>query len=197
MLAGVGFHGQDLIKMLAISKRESGWVPSVHRNRRDTGDDSWGLFQLNTIDDYWNFYKNKVSKREDLLDPQTNVRMARVLFDEAVKSRKGNGFYYWGDYPHSGPGSSDSNLDIPGATAIAKKVGLGEAFDGPSQATAPTAPAVHGSSNMTVKGGHTFNISPSITMSSAGSQALDLKKLAKELARMVQHEIEVTALRGN
>jgi len=197
MLAGVGFHGSELIKMLAISKRESGWVPSVHNPHRSTGDDSWGLFQLNTIDDYWNFYKNKVSKKEDLLDPQTNVRMAKVLFDEAVKSRKGNGFYYWGDYPHSGPGSSDSNLDIPGATAIVKKAGLGEAFDGPSREPSPAAPAVQGSSSMTVKGGHTFNINPSITMNGTGNQSLDLKKLAKELARMVQHEIEVTALRGN
>jgi hypothetical protein len=197
MLAGVGFHGSELIKMLAISKRESGWVPTAHNPDASTGDNSWGLFQLNTLGNLWNFYKQRgIGRPEDLMDANTNVRMAKQLFDVFAKD-KHNGFYAWGDYPGSGPGSSDGNLDIPGATAIVKKAGLGEAFDGPSREPSPAAPAVQGSSNMTVKGGHTFNISPSITMNGTGNQSLDLKKLAKELARMVQHEIEVTALRGN
>ena len=193
MLYGQGFRGNDLIKMLAISYRESNWVPSVHRNTPSTGDNSWGLFQLNTLGNNWNFWKDKISKPEDLLDPQTNVRMAKALFDAAVKEHDGNGFYYWGDYGKSGPGSSNGNLDIPAATAVVKKAGLGEAYDsGGGRAPLPTS-----GGSVSISGGHTFHINPNITIASSGNNATDLRKLAKELARMVQHEIQVTALRGN
>lgn len=193
MLAGVGFHGHDLIKMLAISKRESGWVPSVHNPTASTNDNSWGLFQLNTLGNLWNYYKGKgLNKPEDLLDPNTNVRMAKQLFDDHVKWFN-NGFYPWGDYPNSGPGTSDGGLDIPGATAIVKKAGLGEAYD--SGFTRSSGGG--GGGSLSISGGHTFNINPSITITSSGNSNTDLRKLAKELARMVQHELSVTALRGN
>lgn len=199
MLYGVGFRGSQLIKMLAISKRESGWSPTAHNPDASTGDNSWGLFQLNTLGDLWNYYKGKgLSRPEELLDPNTNVRMAKALFDDNVRW-KSNGFYPWGDYPGSGPGSSDGNIDIPAATAIVKSAGLGEAYDSmPTKASAPSSSKiVQGSNTMSVHGGHTFNINPNITITGSGNSNIDLKKLASELARLVKHEIEVQALRGN
>ena len=48
-LYAVGFRGAALQKMLAISIRESGGVPSAHNGNASTGDDSWGWFQINYI----------------------------------------------------------------------------------------------------------------------------------------------------
>lgn len=52
-----------------------------------------------------------------------------------------------------------------------------------------------GVNSMSVVGGHTFNISPNITMSGTGSPR-DLQKMAKELAAMIRREIELDMLRS-
>jgi hypothetical protein len=54
----------------------------------------------------------------------------------------------------------------------------------------PTAPG-----SMAVIGGHTFNISPSITMNGNGAPQ-DLQKIARDLAVMVRRELELESLRS-
>lgn len=57
-------------------------------------------------------------------------------------------------------------------------------------------PGSSGMSAMSVIGGHTFNISPTINMSGSGSPN-DLQRIAKELASMIRREIELEVLRSN
>lgn len=52
-----------------------------------------------------------------------------------------------------------------------------------------------GGANMSVIGGHTFNISPNITMNGNGSQQ-DLQKIARDIAVMIRREIELQNLRS-
>ena len=197
LLYGVGFRGNDLIKMLAISERESGWNPSAHNPNRSSGDNSYGLLQLNTLGSLWSFYEQRgLTSRDQLLDPLTNVRMAKELFDASKKWNDGNGFYYWGDYANSGPGSALGHTDTAKAAEIVNSMDFNRG-DPVVGLLSETKSASKGSgSNVSVMGGHTFNISPTIQMSGNGSGS-DLQQIAREVARMIQREIELSSMRSN
>ena len=193
MLHGAGFRGAELIKMVAISNRESRWVPTAHNPNTATGDNSWGLFQLNTLGKLWDFYKGKgVGKPEDLMNPQTNVNMAKELFNWGKKA-KNNGFWAWGDYDNSGPGSSDGHLDIKTATDVVTNAKLGDPSDLGPVATRSGA----GGGAFTMNAGHTFHINVPVTMTGSANSTNDLQRIAKEVARLIQREVETMKLRTN
>lgn len=197
LLYGAGFRGDDLVKMLAIAKRESGWNPSAHNPNASTGDDSYGLFQLNTLGDLWSFYQSRgLSSKDQLFDPLTNVSMARELFEAAKRERSGNGFYYWGDYAGSGPGSAMGHTNVEEAASIVNSMNFdrGDPIVGLMDEVRTSSKASSGS--VSVVGGNTFHINPTINMMGNGSTG-DLQQIAKEVARMIQRELEVSSLRNN
>lgn len=83
ILYQAGFRGQDLINMLAIAKRESGWTPEAHRTDQNpaalSGD--MGLFQINYTN--WNTVASALglTSKTQLFDPLINAQAAKVLFD--------------------------------------------------------------------------------------------------------------------
>ena len=206
MLYDEGFRGKELVKMLAIGYRESRFVPTAYNPNRSTGDDSYGLFQLNVLGEkLWSWYKSQgLTDPKQLFDARTNVSMAKKLFDANKQWFDGNGFYAWGDYAGSGPGSSSGHTNMAQAERWVQNAQLGDPVD------ASPAPAVRNLPNrgpvpspmpghvpgpsVNLKGGHTFNINVPVTVSN-GSPA-DIQSLAKTIARTIQREIELTMLRS-
>ena len=84
-LYDAGFRGEDLVKMVAIAGRESGYDPSAHRTDRPksalSGD--MGLFQINYVN--WPTVQRALglTSKEQLFDPAINAKAARVLFESA------------------------------------------------------------------------------------------------------------------
>ena len=95
MAYNAGFRGDDLVSVVAISKRESGWKPTAFNGNRATGDVSYGLMQINMIGDMGpaRLAQFGIDSPDQLFDPQTNLNAAYTLY-----SRSGNTLRAWGGY---------------------------------------------------------------------------------------------------
>ncbi len=78
VLRQAGFKGQDLVEAWAVAMKESTGRPFAHNKNSKTGDNSYGLFQINMIGslgparrDQYNLKTNN-----DLFDPLTNAKIA-------------------------------------------------------------------------------------------------------------------------
>lgn len=102
LLSQVGFKGKSLKLAWAIVMRESRGHPTSHNNNPSTGDNSYGLFQINMIGSLGEDRKEKfgITKNSDLLDPVTNAQAAFYM------SAKGTNFGSWGYGPDAYDGSS-------------------------------------------------------------------------------------------
>jgi len=78
MLKAVGFKGQDLKEAWAIAKKESNGQPIRFNGNTNTGDNSYGLFQINMISQLGPDRREKFNLRSnfDLLNPVTNAKIA-------------------------------------------------------------------------------------------------------------------------
>ena len=78
MLKAVGFKGQDLKEAWAIAKKESNGQPIRFNGNTKTGDNSYGLFQINMISDLGPERRDKFNLKanSDLLNPVTNAKIA-------------------------------------------------------------------------------------------------------------------------
>jgi hypothetical protein len=78
VLKAVGFKGRDLIEAWAVAKKESNGQPIRFNGNRKTGDNSYGLFQINMIDDLGPDRRDKFDLRTnfDLLNPVKNAQIA-------------------------------------------------------------------------------------------------------------------------
>ena len=82
---GAGFSGNDAQTMAAIIKAESSGNPYAHNTNRATGDNSYGLSQINMIDTLGPARRKQfgLKSNEQLLDPQTNLRAAKQVKDSS------------------------------------------------------------------------------------------------------------------
>lgn len=80
-----GFRGDDLVHLVAIGKRESGYRPAAHRSDRPKGEvmGDRGLFQINYIHDANLKAAGIITQPSDLFDPLVNARAARFLFERS------------------------------------------------------------------------------------------------------------------
>jgi hypothetical protein len=78
MLKAVGFKGQELKEAWAIAKKESNGQPIRFNGNEQTGDNSYGLFQINMIRDLGPERRDKFKLRTnfDLLNPVVNASIA-------------------------------------------------------------------------------------------------------------------------
>lgn len=153
----VGFRGEGLVNLLAISKRESGWNPSAFNGNTGTGDQSYGLMQINMLGSLGPSRRSQygISTNEQLFDPTTNLRAAFQL------SQGGTNFHHWGGYK----GLSDTyNTNVDEARALVRSLGLG---DGPFAATSRGS----GSAVMNVQ----------VTIQSNGDVSYDVQQLSREI----------------
>ena len=91
LLKLVGFEGQGLKTAWAVAMTESNGRPKAHNSNTRTGDNSYGLFQINMIGALGDarLEKFELKKNEELLDPVTNAEIAFHM------SAKGTDFSAW------------------------------------------------------------------------------------------------------
>lgn len=95
-LRSAGFKGEDLREAWAVAMRESGGNPTAHNPDRSTGDNSYGMFQINMLgqmgkdrDKKFKQYVDGYTGPDSLFDPLVNARAA------AYMTQKGKNWYHW------------------------------------------------------------------------------------------------------
>jgi cell wall-associated NlpC family hydrolase len=96
-LQKAGFKGEGLRTAFGISMRESGGRPDAYNPNRDTGDDSYGLFQINMLGNMGPARRKQfgLQDNKELLDPLVNAKAAYRM------SRGGQDFGAWGIGPNA------------------------------------------------------------------------------------------------
>ena len=93
LLHAIGFKGQALRYAWAIVMKESRGNPLSHNGNRDTGDNSFGLFQINMVDSLGQERREKFSLEYNaqLLNPVVNAKIAYHMSNQGEnwKSWKG------------------------------------------------------------------------------------------------------------
>lgn len=99
---GAGFDAREAEVMTAIAMRESAGNPMAHNPDRSTGDNSYGLWQINMIDSLGPQRRKGygLTRNEDLFDPATNARAAYLLYKSRQASRAKNPFDPWSTDPN-------------------------------------------------------------------------------------------------
>jgi cell wall-associated NlpC family hydrolase len=97
VLATAGFKGKALQTAFGIAKRESGGRPDAFNPDRSTGDQSYGLFQINMLGSMGPSRRKQfgLKSNEDLLDPIKNAKAAYRM------SQGGKDFGAWGIGPNA------------------------------------------------------------------------------------------------
>lgn len=172
-----GFRGNDITNMLAISYRESRWTPGVLADDED--DKSYGLFQINMKGNLGPARRKyfKISRDEELYDPEVNVRAARILF--------GGGNY--SPWNIDGNPMARTETILPKAQAITKELG----YTGDPMMNEPTR-----ATTVQVSGGTNVTIAPTINVVSSGNNVNDARRMAQEIARIMETELKREALRS-
>ena len=83
LLSAVGFEGKALKTAWAIAKRESQGRPMAYNGNRNTGDSSYGLFQINMLGNLGVIRKDKFNLRTnyELFDPVINAEITYYMTD--------------------------------------------------------------------------------------------------------------------
>jgi hypothetical protein len=100
LLKLVGFEGTALKQAWAIVIKESNGRPKAHNKNSNTGDNSYGLFQINMIGALGpaRLEKYGLKSNEELFDPVVNARIAYQM------SGGGNNFSAWKVYGYNSGG---------------------------------------------------------------------------------------------
>ena len=108
LLSLVGFEGKSLKTAWAVVMRESRGNPTSRNNTASTGDNSYGLFQINMIGDLGATRREKynIEKDRDLFDPVTNAKAAFYM------TARGTNWGSWG----LGPDAYDGSPEEPSVT---------------------------------------------------------------------------------
>ena len=91
LLSAVGFKGADLKEAWAVAKKESNGRPLAHNGNTNTGDNSWGMFQINMIGELGEDRRKRfgLETNAELLDPVVNASIAYYM------SRGGEDWSSW------------------------------------------------------------------------------------------------------
>ncbi len=108
LLSLVGFKGNNLKVAWSVVMKESRGNPDSHNKTTATGDNSYGLFQINMIGDLGAIRREKFGIKTDveLFDPVINAQAAFYM------TGKGTNWSSWG----YGPGAYDGDPEEPGIT---------------------------------------------------------------------------------
>lgn len=91
LLRLVGFEGKDLVVAWAIAKKESNGRPLAFNGNHKTGDSSYGMFQINMIDNLGPDRRDKfdIDSNAELFNPVKNAEIAYYM------SNGGNDWSSW------------------------------------------------------------------------------------------------------
>jgi hypothetical protein len=81
LLSLVGFKGQDLVVAWAVAKKESNGRPLAFNGNHKTGDSSYGMFQINMIDNLGPDRRTKfdLESNSELFNPVKNAEIAYYM----------------------------------------------------------------------------------------------------------------------
>jgi hypothetical protein len=206
-----GFRGDDLVNMVAIAKRESGWRPKALNPNRSTRDRSYGLWQLNTLNSdmgrmedlmksilgNMGYPTNNIPQDFDVLyDPRVNAKVAYEFY-----RRNGNTLRPWGEYKGE---SNTYNTNVGEARSIVQNMGLYANSSGDPMEKMPTAlvsrtpsrnepRTIHVDVN---NGGGAPNITIAPVISFNGTpQSPDLQMIAHRVSELLRQEVDMMNLR--
>lgn len=113
LLSKVGFEGKSLKLAWAVVMRESRGHPLSHNTSKYTGDNSYGLFQINMLGSLGEIRREKfgIKSNAELLDPVTNAQAAFYM------TNHGEDFGSWG----LGPNAYDGSASEPAVTMWLKE----------------------------------------------------------------------------
>ena len=210
VLKRAGLRGQDLVKGVGISYRESRWNPRAFNGNRGTGDKSYGLFQINMIDSLGPYRRELfgISRDDQLFNPNTNAAAMQKLRDVRRASGQ-NPWHDWGPYK----GMSETyGVDMARAAATvraAERKGDAPVVSGSSGGNTSKpmlnisrdnyqAAASLSRSNVNVAASNSYNVtvSPTINMS-GGAGPQDLKRMAREIGKLIEQETKHVLMREN
>lgn len=141
---GAGFQGPSAAIMAAIAMAESRGRSDAHNPNRATGDNSYGLWQINMIDRMGPERRRAfgIANNEALFDPATNAMAARQVYQSqgfgawsvyrsgayksflpAAQAAMGSAPVARVEAPASAPGASEARDDISEATNKLKQEG--------------------------------------------------------------------------
>jgi hypothetical protein len=203
-----GFRGDDLVNMVAIAKRESGWRPKALNPNRSTRDRSYGLWQLNTLNSdmgrmedlmksilgNMGYPTNNVPQDFDVLyDPRVNAKVAYEFY-----RRNGNTLRPWGAYKGE---SNTYNTNVGEARSIVQNMGLhgGDPMEKMPTALASRTPSRNEPRTIHVdvnNGGGAPNITIAPVISFNGTpQSPDLQVIAHRVSELLRQEVDMMNLR--
>jgi hypothetical protein len=95
LLQAVGFEGKALRTAWAVAMKESNGRPLAHNKNANTGDNSYGIYQINMIGDLGPARREKfdLKTNADLFDPVTNAKIAYFM------TAGGKNWSSWKIYP--------------------------------------------------------------------------------------------------
>jgi hypothetical protein len=109
MLSTVGFEGRALKVAWAVVKKESNGRPLAFNGNVKTGDNSYGIFQINMIGGLGVARRDKyeLNSNKDLFDPVVNAQIAYHM------SNEGSNWTSWGvgRFPYNG-NTEQSNFNL-------------------------------------------------------------------------------------
>jgi hypothetical protein len=109
MLSTIGFEGKALKVAWAVVKKESNGRPLAFNGNVKTGDNSYGIFQINMIGGLGVARRDKfdLDSNKDLFDPVVNAQIAYYM------SKEGSDWSSWGvgKFPYNG-NTEQSNFNL-------------------------------------------------------------------------------------
>ena len=109
MLSTIGFEGRALKVAWAVVKKESNGRPLAFNGNVKTGDNSYGIFQINMIGGLGVARRDKyeLNSNKDLFDPVVNAKIAYLM------SNEGSNWSSWGvgKFPYNG-NTEQSNFNL-------------------------------------------------------------------------------------
>jgi len=199
-----GFRGDDLIKIVAIAGRESGWNPRA----KNPNTSDHGMWQINWSANGETAKSLGANNAEDLFDPYLNAKVAYKLFQNAKGWASGEdpGFHPWRGsdtgWENSGPGW-DGNGDemwhadkfVAEATAATEQYRSGDPmFVEPTRGGSRGGSGGSRSTTNHITSSPTINVAPVINFNGAPSTP-DLRNIAQTVTRLIKEEVDMMNLR--
>jgi hypothetical protein len=144
LLRQAGFPESAIPTMVKIAQLESSNNTQAFNDDSNTGDLSYGLFQINMLGDMGPERRKwfGIKSNEELYDPLTNAKAAYKLWNSREKSKgKGKGFTHWSTYNEQiagNPNLRTTNKSAQGMEASAT-TSAGTGFENEGESFALTA----------------------------------------------------------
>jgi hypothetical protein len=111
-LLAAGLPPTAAAAFVSIAGRESGYNTSAHNGNRGTGDDSYGLFQINLLNGGWTSFL----KAHGLSNPAKDLTTLEGSVKAAAAIYASSGLHPWGGYKGV-PWWNGTNLDAGAAAS--------------------------------------------------------------------------------